>query len=59
MAEQLDRGMVQLVVVLLVFGLWSVSMLVAAFDGSTMAKLMTPMMTMVAGWLFAEKASGG
>jgi hypothetical protein len=37
--------------------LWGVGLIVAAFDGSEMVKIMTPMMTLMLGWLFTDHAT--
>jgi len=39
------------------FGLWGIGIIVAAFDGDVMVRVMTPLMTMMIGWLFTDKAS--
>jgi hypothetical protein len=54
-----NKGKVQLIVVLVVFGLWVFGMILAQFDGNELLKIITPFMTMVFGWLFAEKATSG
>lgn len=53
----LTKPNVQLIVALCMFGLWAVGIVVAAFDGDVMVKVMTPLMTMMIGWLFTEKAT--
>jgi len=50
----------RVVVALAVLSLWVVGAVVAQFGGSTtLLKIATPMMTMVVGWLFTERATAG
>jgi hypothetical protein len=56
MAE-LSKAKAQIYVALLMFALWVVGILVAAWDGDAMVRAMTPLMTMSMGWLFTGKAT--
>jgi len=53
----MTREQVQLIVVLVIVGLWALSILVAWLDGSVFAKLMTPLFSTVMGWLFTSRAT--
>jgi len=55
----LTREKTQLLVALLIVGLWALSLVVLAFDGDVMAKVLTPVATTMLGWLFAAHATGG
>jgi len=52
-----SKSQVQLLIAILMFGLWGIGIIVAAFDGDVMVRVMTPLMTMMIGWLFTDKAS--
>ena len=54
----MTRGTAQLIVVLGIFGLWGFGILLAVFDGTELAKALTPIATTLLGWLFAAKATG-
>jgi hypothetical protein len=47
----------QFIVVMVVVVAWALALLLAQFDGSTMLKVVTPLMTLVFGWLFSAKAT--
>jgi hypothetical protein len=55
----LDKPKLQLMIVILIMALWTIGILVAVLDGSTMLKAVTPMMTLVFGWLFTAKVTEG
>lgn len=47
----------RLVVVALVVLAWLIGLSLAIADGVTVLRVTTPLMTIVAGWLFTEKAT--
>lgn len=51
------KDKVQAIVVLAIVILWIVSVVLATLDGNEMLKIVTPITTMMFGWLFAVKAS--
>jgi len=53
----MTKSTVQLIVVLVIVGVWVFALLLAQFDGNTMLKVVTPIMTMMTGWLFAAKVT--
>lgn len=57
--NKVTKGKLQLIIALSMFVLWGVGIVVASFDGDAMVKLMTPLMTMMVGWLFTQKATNG
>lgn len=53
----LKKSSVQLWVALFMIALWGVGLLVAVWDGDVMVKVMTPLMTVMLGWLFTDHAT--
>lgn len=48
---------IRLLVVLVMFFLWVAAVLTAVWDGSTLLKVITPLTTMMMGWLFTAKVT--
>jgi hypothetical protein len=53
----LTRERLQLVVALAVLAAWLVGVIVAVYDGLTVLRVTTPLLTVVCGWLFTQKAT--
>jgi hypothetical protein len=51
-----NKESLQLIVVGVIIILWILGLIISTFDGNTMLKAVTPMMTLVFGWLFTAKA---
>jgi hypothetical protein len=49
----------QFIVVIVIVAVWVVGLILSVFDGNTLAKATTPLMTLVFGWLFAQNAVSG
>lgn len=54
----MTREKAQLTVVLVIVGLWAFSVVLAVFDGTTLAKVLTPIFSTMVGWLFAARVGG-
>jgi hypothetical protein len=52
-----SKERLQFIVVIAVLLLWTVGLIVSLVDGDTMLRILTPLMTMVFGWLFTQKAT--
>jgi hypothetical protein len=53
----LNKTGVQLYVAIGMIVLWAVGLLLIPWIGTEMVKLMTPLLTMMIGWLFTERAT--
>lgn len=54
----MPRARLQSLVVLLLGAAWIIGAVLASFDGTTLLRVTTPMVTMAFGWLFAKEATG-
>lgn len=53
----MTKARTQLIVVFVVIAMWVIGVVVAALDGTVVLKATTPLMTLVFGWLFTQRAT--
>ena len=53
----MNKERLQFIVVIVIVVMWVIGIVLSIFDGSVLAKAMTPLLTMVFGWLFTQKAT--
>jgi len=55
--DEATRRHLQVVVAVGIISLWGAGAILATFDGSTLLKVTTPLVTMMFGWLFAARVT--